>query len=47
MGQESPVVTHVFLNNAGATLAIVVTVLWFVVLYGHRHALLRDSVQRT
>jgi uncharacterized membrane protein YphA (DoxX/SURF4 family) len=27
---------HAFLNHAGAPLAIVVTLLWFVVFYGHR-----------
>ena len=47
MGQESSVVTHVFLNHAGTTLAIVVTVLWFVVLYGHRQYFSGIFVQRT
>src|SRR6267142_904935 len=27
---------HVFLNRSGAQLAILVTILWFIVFYGHR-----------
>ena len=47
MGQESSVVTGVLLNHAGAPLAIVVTVLCFVVLYGHRQCFSGILVQRT
>ena len=28
---------HIFLNPAGMLMAIVVTVLWFIVFYAHRH----------
>ena len=38
---------HVFLNQAGAPFAIVVTVLWFIVFYGHRQYFSGVFVQRT
>ncbi|SRR6266404_4635055 len=38
---------HVFLNHAGAPFAIVVTVLWFIVFYGHRQYFSGVFVQRT
>jgi len=38
---------HVFLNHAGAPFAIVVTVLWFIVFYGHRQYFSGFFVQRT
>ena len=38
---------HVFLNHAGAPLAIVVTVLWFIVFYGHRQYFSGIFTQRT
>ena len=38
---------HVFLNNAGAPIAIVVTVLWFIIFYGHRKYFAGILVQRT
>jgi putative oxidoreductase len=38
---------HVFLNPSGFALAIVVTVLWFVVFYGHRQYFSGIFVQRT
>jgi len=37
---------HVFLNPAGIALAIAVTVLWFVVFYGHRQYFSGIFVQR-
>jgi putative oxidoreductase len=37
---------HIFLNPAGFPLAIVVTVLWFVVFYGYRQYFLSLFVQR-
>ena len=37
---------HVFLNHAGAPFAIVVTVLWFIVFYGHRQYFAGIFVQR-
>ena len=37
---------HVFLNHAGAPLAIVVTVLWFAVFYGYRQYFSGIFVQR-
>jgi hypothetical protein len=37
---------HAFLNHAGAPLAIAVTVLWFVVFYGHRQYFSGIFVQR-
>jgi|ERR1700753_771653 putative oxidoreductase len=37
---------HLFLNHAGAPLAIVVTALWFVVFYGHRQYFAGIFVQR-
>jgi len=38
---------HVFLNHAGAPIAIVVTVLWFIIFYGHRKYFAGIFVQRT
>src|ERR1700753_3284447 len=38
---------HVFLNPAGITLAIVMTILWFIVFYGHRQYFSGIFVQRT
>lgn len=38
---------HVFLNPAGMSLAILVTVLWFIVFYGHRQYFSGIFVQRT
>ena len=38
---------HVFLNHVGAPPAIVVTVLWFIVFYGHRQYFSGVFVQRT
>jgi putative oxidoreductase len=38
---------HVFLNRSGAQLAIVVTVLWFIVFYGYRQYFSGIFVQRT
>ena len=37
---------HIFLNPAGAGLAIVVTVLWFIVFYAHRQAFSGIFAQR-
>ena len=37
---------HVFLNHAGAPPAIVVTVLWFIVFYGHRQYFAGIFIQR-
>ena len=37
---------HLFLNLAGIALAIVVTILWFIVFYGHRHYFSGIFVQR-
>ena len=37
---------HVFLNPAGIPLAIVVTILWFIVFYGHRQYFSGIFVQR-
>jgi putative oxidoreductase len=37
---------HVFLNHAGAALAIVVTILWFIVFYAKRQYFSGISVQR-
>ena len=37
---------HVFLNHAGAPLAIVVTVLWFIVFYANRQHFAGIFVQR-
>jgi len=38
---------HLFLNLMGIPLAIVVTVLWFIVFYGHRQYFSGIFVQRT
>jgi uncharacterized membrane protein YphA (DoxX/SURF4 family) len=38
---------HVFLNPAGIALAIVVTILWFIVFYSHRQYFSGVFVQRT
>ena len=38
---------HALLNRSGAQLAIVVTVLWFIVFYGHRQYFSGIFVQRT
>jgi membrane protein YdbS with pleckstrin-like domain len=38
---------HAFLNPAGAPLAIAVTVLWFVVFYGHRQSFSGIFVSRS
>ena len=38
---------HVFLNPAGIALAIVMTILWFIVFYGHRQFFSGIFVQRT
>ena len=38
---------HVFLNRDGAPIAIVVTVLWFIIFYGHRQYFAGILVQRT
>jgi len=38
---------HVFLNRSGAQLAILVTILWFIVFYGHRQYFSGIFVQRT
>ena len=38
---------HVFLNHDGAPIAIVVTVLWFIIFYGHRQYFAGIFVQRT
>ena len=38
---------HLFLNHAGALLAIIVTILWFIVFYAHRQYFSRIFVQRT
>jgi hypothetical protein len=38
---------HLFLNPAGVGLAIVVTILWFIVFYGHRQYFSGIFVQRT
>jgi uncharacterized membrane protein YphA (DoxX/SURF4 family) len=38
---------HAFLNHAGAPLAIVVTLLWFVVFYGHRQSFSGIFVSRS
>ncbi len=38
---------HGFLNPSGAQLAILVTVLWFIVFYGHRQYFSGIFVQRT
>src|SRR5213075_364114 len=38
---------HLFLNHAGAPLAIGVTVLWFVVFYGHRQSFSGIFVSRS
>jgi len=38
---------HVFLNHDGAPIAIVVTVLWFIIFYGHRQYFAGILVQRT
>ena len=38
---------HVFLNPAGIALAIVVTILWFIVFYGHRQYFSGIFVQQT
>jgi len=38
---------HLFLNHAGAPFAIVLTVLWFIVFYGHRQYFSGVLVQRT
>jgi len=37
---------HFFLNPAGIALAIVVTILWFIVFYGHRQHFAGIFVQR-
>ena len=37
---------HVFLNHDGAPIAIVVTVLWFIIFYGHRQYFAGIFVQR-
>ena len=38
---------HVFLNPAGIALAILVTILWFIVFFGHRQYFSGIFVQRT
>ncbi len=38
---------HSFLNRSGAALAILVTVLWFIVFYGHRQYFSGIFAQRT
>ncbi|HEY3026982.1 MAG TPA: hypothetical protein VGJ55_12605 [Pyrinomonadaceae bacterium] len=38
---------HVFLNLTGIALALVVTILWFIVFYGHRQYFSGIFVQRT
>ena len=38
---------HLFLNPAGIAPAIVVTILWFIVFYGHRQYFAGIFVQRT
>jgi putative oxidoreductase len=38
---------HVFLNRSGAHLAILVTILWFIVFYSHRQYFSGIFVQRT
>ena len=38
---------HVFLNRSGAQLAILGTILWFIVFYGHRQYFSGIFVQRT
>jgi putative oxidoreductase len=38
---------HLFLNPAGIALAILVTILWFVVFYGHRQYFSGIFAQRT
>ena len=38
---------HLFLNPAGIALAIAVTILWFIVFYGHRQYFSGIFVQRT
>ena len=38
---------HLFLNIGGVGLAIVVTILWFIVFYGHRQYFSGIFVQRT
>lgn len=38
---------HLFLNPAGIALAILVTILWFIVFYGHRQYFSGIFVQRT
>jgi uncharacterized membrane protein YphA (DoxX/SURF4 family) len=38
---------HVFLNPTGIALALVVTILWFIVFYGHRQYFSGIFVQRT
>jgi len=38
---------HAFLNRSGAQLAILVTILWFIVFYGHRKYFSGIFVQRT
>ncbi|HYX30174.1 MAG TPA: hypothetical protein VE863_16650 [Pyrinomonadaceae bacterium] len=38
---------HLFLNISGVGLAIVVTILWFIVFYGHRQYFSGLFVQRT
>jgi len=38
---------HLFLNHDGAPIAIVVTVLWFIIFYGHRQYFAGILVQRT
>jgi hypothetical protein len=38
---------HVFLNPSGAVLAIVVSILWLVVFYGHRQYFSGIFAQRT
>jgi len=37
---------HMFLNPAGIALALLVTILWFIVFYGHRQYLSGIFVQR-
>ena len=37
---------HVFLNPSGTVVATVVTILWFIVFYGHRQYFSRIFVQR-
>ncbi len=38
---------HVFLNPTGIALALVVTILWFIIFYGHRQYFSGIFVQRT